>query len=387
MYKNIMFIIYFISFSSFGQVSVGTTNPNESSILELKSDNKGFLMPRMSTLQRNNIVSPEEGLLIYNLDRSAIQFYRKNVGNTSLLNGWFDVNCNKDIAEIESVLANGIVFDFTNQDEYGYFFSETNGTGTKFTNMTPDNTPYKSVGPFPSDITNVNSTPTYVNFVNGGGETTNNFVFQNIDTPNDYNAKTFLTRLTTINSAFPGQPNKMSSPNLTGYYGDIDILLVGKFLNGGVGPNLSSLISTGPDNIGIQIGLGDIINGGVCDWGHYNLSIGEKKFICGGSLNRVKKDTDFHRFRLKFTASTRRVVFYIDGNIIQAITLSNANLQTNGGVFHNIYQRLKLFSSRDDSDKRQAASNISFIGIYTTHLTANDFEILDKYLECKFEIQ
>ena len=51
--------------SVFGQVGVGTTTPDESSILEIYSGEKGLLIPRMPRNARDNIKDPAEGLLIY----------------------------------------------------------------------------------------------------------------------------------------------------------------------------------------------------------------------------------------------------------------------------------------------------------------------------------
>lgn len=48
-----------------GAVGVGTTTPDPSSILDLNSTTKGFLMPRMSTQQREAIENPAEGLTVY----------------------------------------------------------------------------------------------------------------------------------------------------------------------------------------------------------------------------------------------------------------------------------------------------------------------------------
>lgn len=49
-------------------VGIGTTVPSVSAQLELNSTNKGFLMPRMTTAQRDSIVSPVVGLQVFNLD-------------------------------------------------------------------------------------------------------------------------------------------------------------------------------------------------------------------------------------------------------------------------------------------------------------------------------
>ncbi|MBK9317448.1 MAG: tail fiber domain-containing protein [Bacteroidetes bacterium] len=53
------------TFPASGAAGIGTTTPNASSLLDINSTNKGFLMPRMTQAQRNAIVSPASGLLIY----------------------------------------------------------------------------------------------------------------------------------------------------------------------------------------------------------------------------------------------------------------------------------------------------------------------------------
>ncbi|AUP78127.1 hypothetical protein [Flavivirga eckloniae] len=65
-----MFICFNI-YHSFSQVVIETTKPNTSSILELSSTNQGLFPPRMTEIQRNAIVSPAEGLFIYNTDRKC----------------------------------------------------------------------------------------------------------------------------------------------------------------------------------------------------------------------------------------------------------------------------------------------------------------------------
>jgi endosialidase-like protein/trimeric autotransporter adhesin len=52
-------------FPSSGAAGIGTTSPNSSSLLEIKSTTKGLLIPRMTQTQRNAITSPATGLLIY----------------------------------------------------------------------------------------------------------------------------------------------------------------------------------------------------------------------------------------------------------------------------------------------------------------------------------
>jgi hypothetical protein len=44
-------------------------SPNASAMLDIVSNNKGMLVPRMSTLQRNAIISPATGLLVFDTDQ------------------------------------------------------------------------------------------------------------------------------------------------------------------------------------------------------------------------------------------------------------------------------------------------------------------------------
>lgn len=56
------------TFPATGAVGIGTTAPNASSLLEVKSTTKGVLISRMSKKSRNLISSPATGLLIYQTD-------------------------------------------------------------------------------------------------------------------------------------------------------------------------------------------------------------------------------------------------------------------------------------------------------------------------------
>lgn len=49
--------------------------PNASAILDIKSTTKGLLMPRMTTAQRNVIITPAEGLKVFDTDTKTFWFY------------------------------------------------------------------------------------------------------------------------------------------------------------------------------------------------------------------------------------------------------------------------------------------------------------------------
>lgn len=56
-----------------GQIGIGTTSPDQSSILDISSTEAGLLIPRMTTTERDAILSPAKGLLIYNIDHTSLE--------------------------------------------------------------------------------------------------------------------------------------------------------------------------------------------------------------------------------------------------------------------------------------------------------------------------
>ena len=73
LFLYVLFLL--ISEMSSAQVGIGTTNPEASSVLDVYSTDKGFLMPRLTTVQRDAISLPTTGLLIYNTTTSIFNFY------------------------------------------------------------------------------------------------------------------------------------------------------------------------------------------------------------------------------------------------------------------------------------------------------------------------
>lgn len=70
----LLFII--LSELSFSQnVGIGINNPNTNAKLEIYSDNKGILIPRMDSIQRKNIINTK-GLLLY--DSTSNSFWYNN---------------------------------------------------------------------------------------------------------------------------------------------------------------------------------------------------------------------------------------------------------------------------------------------------------------------
>ncbi|RLD64871.1 MAG: hypothetical protein DRI84_07995, partial [Bacteroidetes bacterium] len=78
MKKLILTLIAITVFTTVGfaqNTGIGTTTPDASAKLEISSTTKGFLTPRMTTVERDAIVSPAVGLWIYNTDTNTHNFF------------------------------------------------------------------------------------------------------------------------------------------------------------------------------------------------------------------------------------------------------------------------------------------------------------------------
>ena len=79
MKQILLFILVFLWITATinAQVGINTDNsaPDNSAMLDVKSTNKGFLPPRITLTQRNGMVSPATGLIIFNTDCNDIQYY------------------------------------------------------------------------------------------------------------------------------------------------------------------------------------------------------------------------------------------------------------------------------------------------------------------------
>ncbi|MDF1698826.1 MAG: hypothetical protein P1U56_23430 [Saprospiraceae bacterium] len=84
-------IIFFVSILTFaadvnaqGNVGIGTETPDNSALLELDSNSKGILIPRLTATERMSIVSPANALMVYDTDSLCFYYYEQT--NTTWIN-------------------------------------------------------------------------------------------------------------------------------------------------------------------------------------------------------------------------------------------------------------------------------------------------------------
>lgn len=85
--------------SSFTQVAINETgaDPDPSAILDLQSTTKGFLVPRVSTTERNQIGTTQGGLLVYDTDTESFWYY------SNLEASWVEINSGTAVSEIDDL--------------------------------------------------------------------------------------------------------------------------------------------------------------------------------------------------------------------------------------------------------------------------------------------
>src|SRR5690348_6198247 len=76
----LLLVVCFNFSNVFSQVGIGTSTPNSKAVLELKSpgNNQGFLVPRLTTVQRTGmagLASPEKGLLVFDIDLNKFHYW------------------------------------------------------------------------------------------------------------------------------------------------------------------------------------------------------------------------------------------------------------------------------------------------------------------------
>src|SRR5690554_2104319 len=88
---NILVVSLFIgSFSLLNaqdNVGIGTTTPEATAVLDVSANDKGMLVPRLTTAQRVGIASPAEGLLVYDVDNECFYYYKTSTNWESLCAG------------------------------------------------------------------------------------------------------------------------------------------------------------------------------------------------------------------------------------------------------------------------------------------------------------
>ncbi len=101
--------LFLFPFFIFSQVGIGTTNPDNSSKLDIVSNSKGILIPRMTVVDRVAISTAAKGLLVYQTDDVEGFYYYDGLQWNRLLDRKNDVPAGSIFTFATSTVPNGFL--------------------------------------------------------------------------------------------------------------------------------------------------------------------------------------------------------------------------------------------------------------------------------------
>jgi hypothetical protein len=137
MKKNLIFpclisILISVAFNLSAQVSISNDNSDadNSAMLDIKSTNKGFLIPRMTSSQRMAIINPSNGLMVYQTDDvSGLYYYNGTI--------WQHMSESTSNHYSGELWGGGVVFWVDNTGQHGLICSLTDiSTPQAWSNVT-----------------------------------------------------------------------------------------------------------------------------------------------------------------------------------------------------------------------------------------------------------
>jgi len=109
------------------QVAINTdaSSPHASAMLEIKTNNKGFLGPRLTSAQRTAIASPADGLWVYDTDTKTFWFYKGSAWSELAMGG-----STFALPYTATINYTGTILGLTNNSTGGVYSGITGNTGS-----------------------------------------------------------------------------------------------------------------------------------------------------------------------------------------------------------------------------------------------------------------
>lgn len=115
-----LIVLLFVAINTKAQVGIGTTAPDASAMLDIQSpdNNKGVLVPRMTSALRTAIPSPANGLLVFDTETKSFWYYNVDAWKELVGEGTLADADNDTKIEVEKNLDEDIVRFTTAGTEY-----------------------------------------------------------------------------------------------------------------------------------------------------------------------------------------------------------------------------------------------------------------------------
>ena len=192
------------------QVGIGTFDPDSSSLLELFSNNKGLLVPRMTSTERDLILAPAVGLLIYNTSTSNFNYFDVDWKDYSAFAKSYNSNLTVDITTTakSNEVINGMSISTPIAGKYKVEF-----TGYY------SNAPI-TIGPFSSVQGEVDLQSIYDNLFSLQGTATHNVILGNgeVLTPGIYDIVAAASAVGTLYFDGQGNPDALFVVRINGAF-------------------------------------------------------------------------------------------------------------------------------------------------------------------------
>jgi len=109
------------------QVAINTdaSSPHASAMMEIKTNNKGFLGPRLTSAQRTAIASPADGLWVYDTDTKTFWFYKGSAWSELAMGG-----STFALPYTATINYTGTILGLTNNSTGGVYSGITGNTGS-----------------------------------------------------------------------------------------------------------------------------------------------------------------------------------------------------------------------------------------------------------------
>lgn len=170
--KIVLFIVWFGCVTDLsGQVGIGTLTPHPKAALDIESTDRGLLLPRMTTAQRDAMGTVPAGLTIFNTQDSVIQYFNGdcwlNAYQQNCTDCYFNANLTIDQDTLDRLVSDSIMTTINVQQIAGtpqsitlalfgsppigvtYQFSNNPITGSGSSDLTFYVTPFTPAGTFP----------------------------------------------------------------------------------------------------------------------------------------------------------------------------------------------------------------------------------------------
>lgn len=349
--KSILYLlIMFLSAFSFGQVGINSdgSNPDPSSMLDIKSTSKGILIPRMTSSERGAISSPSSGLMVYQTNGTTGFYFYDGSSWVRLATG---TEASYTSGTGISISGNTITNTSPDQTVTLTGAGSTSITGT-YPNFTVTSTDNNSGG-------TVTSVTAGTGLSGGTITSTGTISLPNTGTSGTYGSATQVPVLTTDAQ---GRVTGVTNTTITGVAPSAGS---SNYIQNGTTAQTADYNITGNATIGTALNVGT--NGTFTGDINVNGQDINGPGINGGSngILRINSNTDVRVALDRDANGSQQFEVTNDANTAVFVVTEGGNLTTSGNMISGGYTRVPVSTTSTNANYTIPASTCAFISTAT----------------------